>query len=391
MRILLDYRPALRQRTGVGEWVHELGCSLLDLRRTGDPLARGLDLAVWTASLRDRPAPDARAALDGASFIDRRIPVRPLVWAWNRLGWPPVERLAGGRYDVIHSTTPLLVPSRSGLRVCTIYDLDFLTHPERTWGEMRRDFPALVRQHAHRADLVVTISEYSSRQIQSRLGIPDDRICVCRPGVPGWAGQVGPGEPARDGYILFVGTLELRKNVGGLLDAYERLLAAWPSAPPLVIAGGFGDAARPWIERAASGPLAGRVDLRGYVSDPGRAALYRGAAVLVLPSFDEGFGLPALEAMALGIPVIASNRGALPEVVGDAGLLVAPEDAAGWSAAMHRVLTEEGRAHAMRRDGLARAREFQWVDASRSLLAAFAAGLRNAAGTTGRAARRTSR
>jgi glycosyltransferase involved in cell wall biosynthesis len=371
MRILLDYRPALRQRTGVGEWVHELGCSLLQLRRSGEPLARDLELAVWTASLRDRPSPAARTALDGAAVIDRRIPVRALVWAWNRLAWPPVETLAGRAFDVVHSTTPLLVPQRSGLRVCTIYDLDFLSHPERTWGEMHRDFPALARLHAQRADLVVTISEYSSRQIQARLGVPADRICVCRPGVPHWVGDEGRGAPARDGYILFVGTLEPRKNVGGLLDAYERLLAAWPSAPNLVLAGGFSQAASSWIERAKMAPLAGHVELRGYVSDDNRIALYRGAAMLVLPSFDEGFGLPALEAMALGVPVIAADRGALPEVVGRAGLLAAPDDAGAWSVLMQRVLTDQGLAESLRSDGFARSREFQWAEAARSLLAAF--------------------
>ena len=130
-----------------------------------------------------------------------------------------------------------------------------------------------------------------------------------------------PAPPAPDGYILFVGTLEPRKNVGGLLDAYERLLAGWPAAPRLVLAGGLSDAAQPWVERTRSAPLAGHVELRGYVADADRVALYRGAALLVLPSFDEGFGLPALEAMALGVPVIASDRGALPEVVGRAGLL----------------------------------------------------------------------
>ena len=371
MRILLDYRPALRQRTGVGEWVHELGCSLLQLRRSGDPLARGLELAVWTASLSDRPSPSARTALDGATVIDRRIPVRALVWAWNRLAWPPVEMLAGRAFDVVHSTTPLLVPQRSGLRVCTIYDLDFLAHPERTWGEMRRDFPALARQHAQRADLVVTISDYSSRQIQAQLGVPADRICVCRPGVPQWARDDGRGAAARDGYILFVGTLEPRKNVGGLLDAYERLLAAWPSAPPLVLAGGFSQAASAWIERARSAPLAGHVELRGYVSDADRVALYRGAGVLVLPSFDEGFGLPALEAMAMGVPVIASDRGALPEVVGRAGLLAAPDDAVAWSVLMQSVLTDHGLAETLRSDGFARSREFRWAEAARRLLAAF--------------------
>jgi len=372
MRILLDYRPALRQRTGVGEWVHELGCSLLDLRRSGEPLARSLELTVWTSSLRDRLSAAARSDLDGATFIDRRMPVRTLIWAWNRLNWPPIERLAGRQFDVVHSTTPLLVPSRAGLKVCTIYDLDFLNHPERAWGEMQRDFPSLTREHARRADLVVTISDYSSRQIEAQLGVPAGRICVCRPGVPRWVREAAPGPPANAGYVLFMGTLEPRKNVGGLLDAYQRLVEHWPAAPPLVLAGGVTDAARPWIDRAQSGLLRGRVDVRGYVADLDRIALYRGAALLVLPSFDEGFGLPVLEAMALGVPVIVSDRGALPEVVGTAGLVAAPDDPGAWRAQMQRVLTTPQVAATMRADGLARSRQFDWQASARRLLGALA-------------------
>lgn len=371
MRILLDYRPALRQRTGVGEWVHELARSLLALRSSGDPLADGLELVLWSASLRDRLDPAALADLAGAVAIDRRIPVRALTWAWNRLEWPPVEMLAGSRFDVVHATTPLLVPSRHGARVCTIYDLDFLSHPDRAWGEMRRDFPALVRAHAARADCVVTISAHSRAQILEQLEVLPHRIVVCRPGVPGWAGAEGPALPAAGGYILFVGTLEPRKNVQGLLEAYGKLLAADPAAPRLVLAGRPTEAAAPWLEQARAAPLGGRVEIRGYVPDAQRRALYAGAAMLVLPSFEEGFGLPALEAMALGVPVVASTRGALPEVVGDAGLLADPADAGALCAKMQRVLREPGLASQMREQGLRRARQFSWDTSARTLLGAF--------------------
>ena len=388
MRILLDYRPALRQRTGVGEWVHELARSLLQLRRTNAPPARDLDLVIWSASFRDRLDTLARKQLDGARFVDRRIPVRPLIWAWNRLNWPPVEALAAGQFDVVHATTPLLVPSRAGLRVCTIYDLDFLQHPDRTWGEMRRDFPSRVRDHVRRADLVVTISEHSSRQIQTCLDVPPERIVVCPPGVPAWAQKcsTAPREPGR-GYLLFVGTLEPRKNIVGLLDAYEKLVAAVPAAPKLVLAGGATEAAGPWIQRAQSGPLRGRVDIRGYVRDTERPALYAGAAALVLPSFEEGFGLPALEAMALGVPVIASTRGALPEVIGKAGLLADPGDAEAFATLMRRVLGEDGLAARMRTEGLDRARRFDWRVSAAHLLEAF----RNASPSDRRAGWRVSK
>jgi len=372
MKVLLDYRPALRDRTGVGEWVHQLAQHLLALKASGSADAAACDLTLWTSSWRDRPTPSSVAELEGATIVDRRIPVRPLTWAWNRAGWPTVETLTSRRFDLVHATSPLLLPSRSGLRICTIYDLDFLAHPERTWGEMRRDYPSLAQAHASRADGIVTISDYSKRQIEKLLGIAGDRIVVCRPGVPSWA-AVSRREalPGRDGYILFVGTLEPRKNVGGLLAAYRELVERDSGTPRLVLAGRVTPAAGDWVAAAKAPPLAGRVDVLGYVADDQRGPLYRGAQVLVLPSFEEGFGLPALEAMALGVPVVASTSGALPEVVGGAGLLVEATDTRALAAAIHAAASDAELAARMRRDGLARAAAFDWPESASALLRAY--------------------
>src|SRR4029077_10959373 len=151
-----------------------------------------------------------------------------------------------------------------------------------------------------------------------------DRIHVCPPGAPGWTPRAAA--PAR-GDVLFLGTLEPRKNVGGLLELYELLLPGTAKAgvPELVLAGKATDQAQPWLERLERPPLKGVVRHVGYVAPAERESLYRGARLLVLPSFEEGFGLPVLEAMSLGVPVVAARRGSLPELVGDAGPLVDPE------------------------------------------------------------------
>ncbi|MCX6539182.1 MAG: glycosyltransferase family 1 protein [Acidobacteria bacterium] len=376
MRLFLDYRPALKEPTGVGAWIHELVRALLALKASGEPRAEGLEIALFSSSLRDRLAGSAVGELAGVTPVDCRLPVRALNLAWYRLGWPPVEWLARGPFDIVHATTPVLLPARSGLRVSTIYDLDFLHHPDRAWGEMQRDFPRLVGDHSRRADLVVTISNHSARGISRELGVSDDRIAVCRPGVPRWITSQATVQPPRSGgYILFVGTLEPRKNIAGLLDAYERLLSRWPDAPHLILAGRQTPAAQPWIERAKGSAFKGQVDIRGYISDADRAATYLGAAVVVLPSFEEGFGLPALEAMALGIPVVVSNRGALPEVVGHAGLQVDPADADGIADALYRLLREPGLHRTCRDAGLARAREFNWSDSALLLLQHYLAAM----------------
>jgi glycosyltransferase involved in cell wall biosynthesis len=381
MHLLVDYRPALRARTGVGEWIHNLVRSVLHLpaRSGGTPPP---SVTLFVSSWKDRPSADARRDLGGAAFADRRIPVRLLTLAWNRLSWPPVESLIGGRYDVALSATPLLVPSRASVKVVTVHDFDFLDHPERTWGEMRRDFPVMVSRHVRAADLVATNSRFTALEAERRLGIPPERLVVCRPGIPDWIAALDgwrDSRPAPGGYILFVGTLEGRKNVPGLLAAYAKLVAKRPAAPNLVLAGAAAPGASDWLQRALVGPLANRVEVRGYVAPGERPALYAGAAMLVLPSYMEGFGLPVLEAMALGLPVLVSSRGALPEVAGDAGVILDPDDADGWADAMARVVAEPGLSASMSAKGRAQAARFSWQDTAAALVDRLGARLAPAA------------
>jgi glycosyltransferase involved in cell wall biosynthesis len=157
-----------------------------------------------------------------------------------------------------------------------------------------------------------------------------------------------------------MGTIEPRKNVGALLDAYGHLLARGAGLPELLLAGKATDAARPTLDRLYQPPLRGAVRHLGYVDADRRRALYEGARLLVLPSFDEGFGLPVLEAMTVGVPVVAANRGSLPEVAGGAGLLIDPEDPGDLAAAIDKVLTDDAFAAACASKGVARSRDFNW-------------------------------
>jgi len=366
VRVLVDYRSALKGRSGVGEYAHGLVGALLAARGTvpGDRV----DVTIFSSSWKDRLTvpPDLR----GVGAIDLRIPVSGLNFAWHRLGWPPAELLARTRFDVTHSLHPLLLPSRTAAQVVTIHDLNFLEHPERTRAEIRRDYPALAREHAHRADRIIAVSRFTAGEIEAKLGVPAERISVCSIGAPDWKPR--PAIP-RDGYILFFGTLEPRKNVGTLLDAYERLIAGAGEAavPDLVLAGQAIPEARTWLDRLQRPPLAGRARHVGYVRPADRESLYRGARLLVQPSFDEGFGIPVLEAMTTGVPVVAANRGALPEVLGDAGLLVAAHDAEGMAAAMRTLVTDEAASAACVARGLARARMFRWDDMAARVIEAY--------------------
>jgi glycosyltransferase involved in cell wall biosynthesis len=305
---------------------------------------------------------------------------------WHRVEWPPVEWLAG-EADVVHAAHPLLIPSARAARVVTVHDLFFLSHPERTAAEIRRDYAALAASHARRADAVIAVSQYTRRQVVERLGVDAGRVHVCSSGARAWArlGQA-PNVPA-DGYVLFIGTLEPRKNLGVLLDAYERLAARGGRVPPLRIAGGTGPGASAWLDRIGRPPLDAVVSYVGYVADDAREALFAGARTLVLPSLDEGFGLPALEAMSAGIPVVASNAGAIPEVVGDAAVLFDPSDPDALAHALSRLATDEAWALDRAAAGLTRARAFTWDAAARALRRAYDDAVAGHAAQTARAKR----
>jgi glycosyltransferase involved in cell wall biosynthesis len=381
VRVLIDYRAALRERSGVGQYAHEIARALLTGRAAGCSDETRLDLTLFSSSWKDRfvPAPE----LAQASIVDRRVPVSVLNFAWHRLQWPPAEALAGGGFDVVHSLHPLIMPARRAAQVITIHDLDFLSHPERTRAEVRRDYPRLAREHAARADHVIVNSQFTADEVQRVLGVGPDRLSVARPGRPPW--QARRHAPASGDYLLFVGTLEPRKNVGGLLDAYERILGRRSDFPPLLLAGRGTGAARPWLERIARAPLAGRVRHAGYVPESGRRALYERARLLVHAAMEEGFGMTVLEAMSAGVPVVASNRGAIPEVVGDAGLLVNPDDTEALAAAMERAVDDETLAEGLSAAGALRAQCFSWDAAAAATLAGYRAAVEHRSSRRGAA------
>ena len=361
MRILADYRPALRQRTGVGEYLHQLMGAYAS--------AYPGEVTLFTSSWKDRP-PTGLASELGVEVVDRRIPVRVLNLLWHRVEWPPVEVVAG-RFDVVHAAHPLLLPTRRAAQVVTIHDLFFLSDPARTTAEIRRDYPALVGSHARRAHAVITSTDHGKQLVGDRLGVARDRIYTCSPGAPTWRTLGRRPNLPPGGYLLFVGTLEPRKNLGVLLDAYSMLLSTLREVPPLVIAGRAPREAAPLLARIVEPPLAGRVRVLGYVTDAERENLYAGARALILPSLDEGFGLPVLEAMSAGVPVVASNRGALPEVVGTGGMLIDPTRPADLAAALAPLIADDVVAEHWGAAGLERARAFRWSAAAETLRLAY--------------------
>jgi glycosyltransferase involved in cell wall biosynthesis len=347
--VLIDYRAALRGRSGVGEYGHQVVAALARHFPRADG-NRALEITIFSSSWKDRLHPPAD--LGSVEAIDRRIPVSVLNFAWHRLGWPTVERVSGRAFDVTHSLHPLIMPSRHAAQVVTIHDLHFLHRPELTRAEIRRDYRPLVRSHAHRADAVIASSRFAASEIQRLLELPADRVHVCPPGAPDW-------RPARRvrGYVLF------SDSSPGRMSACCSTCGSFVAAPvpELLLAGRATEASRGWLERISRPPLAQTVRHVGYVDATDRQALYEGARMLVQPSLEEGFGLTVLEAMTAGVPVIAANRGALPELVEQAGLLVEPEPDA-LAKAIEVMRTDETLARRSAERGRARANQFSWAN-----------------------------
>jgi len=360
----LDVRPTLSRPTGVGTYV-------LGLAERLPALAPHDRFHFFSASFKERYSP--RAWAPNVRLVDRRLPVRALNAAWNHLAWPPLDSLVGAALDLVHSPSPLLVPCRRGKRVVTIHDLFFLKHPELVEGETRRDFVTLARDHVRRADGVLCVSEYTASEARRLLGVPEEKIAVTPHGVdPIYRTAVGDDEAEETlrrlrlprGGILYVGSAEKRKNLVTLVMAYMTL-ARRRRLPPLILAG-------PGSDWAQGGNRVGpQIVATGYLDRPDLRVLMAVSSMLVLPSLEEGFGLPVVEAMAAGLPVVCSSGSALAEVAGDAACLVEPRDFAGIAHAVERLLDDRALAAEMRRRGLERSRRFDWEDTAARTLAFY--------------------
>ena len=289
------------------------------------------------------------------------LPAGPTQW-WDQVALP--RALRQDEVDVFLSPyykRPLRAPCPS---VITIHDLYFIDYPGRR--RPLRDFTltVLARAYARGAAAIIADSEHSRQAIVARLGLPAERVVVIPVGLGREFVASAPSPAQRDRYrlgpryVLYVGNFLPHKNLPLLLRAWAALPASHRGTHRLILAGGDRGGQPALAALARTLGIAASVDFSGLVADEDLPAVYGGAVALVLPSLEEGFGLPALEAMACGAPVIVSTRGALPEVVGDAGVLVDPERPEALTAALTRVLGNEIEREAMRRRGLARAATF---------------------------------
>jgi glycosyltransferase involved in cell wall biosynthesis len=290
-----------------------------------------------------------------------------------------VELLAH-RPALLHS--PDFIPPAFGpqRRVITVHDLSFLYYPDYLTPASRRYYSGQIRWATQVADQVIADSHHTRQDIIERLGAEPERVTTIHLAAgPAFAGPLPPAEAAAilsrralsPGFILFAGTIEPRKNIPTLLRAYWRLSDKHRQTPPLIIAGRKGWLYEPTLRLIGELGLAGKVLHLEDLADKELAALYQTAALLALPSHYEGFGLPILEAMSVGCPVICSNRASLPEVAGSAAVLLEPDDVEAWQDALARLLEDSALAGRLRQEGLAQAARFNWARTARETLAVY--------------------
>jgi len=335
----------------------------------------------------ERPPSDIDAAsilqVKAPNFQNRKAPLsaRTLTILWHHLRLPiPVEWFTGP-VDIFHSTDFCLPPVRQARTILTVHDLTFMRLPECAEAGLRAYLNKVVPRSIERADLVLADSQSTKKDLIELLGVSPDKIKVVYAGVETrfrpMEGEIALQRIKKRyrldfSFILSLGTLEPRKNFTGLIEAYALMRGKGQGMGDrrlkLVIAGGKGWLYDDIFARVEELGLENEVIFPGFVADEDLPALYNLAELFVFPSLYEGFGLPPLEAMACGTPVVTSDRPSLPEVVGEAGLMVEATDSQELAEAMERVLTDENLRWEMREKGLKQAVKFTWEAAAEKLL-----------------------
>ncbi|MBE0689441.1 MAG: glycosyltransferase family 4 protein [Anaerolineae bacterium] len=282
--------------------------------------------------------------------------------------------------DLLHS--PDFIPPLHGARrhIITVHDLTFLRYPDYVTAGSRLYYNDQIAWAVRHADHILVDSDATRHDLIDMLHVPDAKMTLSSLGVDPEFRPLTPDERARwraqldlpGDYILFVGTFEPRKNIGGLLSAYAALLKRLPeTTPPLVLAGTRGWLFEETMAEISRMNLGTRVIWRESVPQEAMPALYNLARALVLPSFYEGFGLPVLEAMACGTVPIVSNRSSLPEVAGDVGLQIDPDNLDTLVAALEHALTDDGWLSAQQELAVAQAAKFTWQHTAEVTLATY--------------------
>ncbi len=369
MKIGLCTPSILYPEGGVGNYMRHLSRAIAEVDSLNDYVIFGNPESFRQYALDER-----RFELVNRGVLTR---YRPLRMGWEHILFP-LECLARA-VQIIHAMMFVIPIVETTKTVVTIYDMGFHLHPQFHQAQKVAYFKAMIERSARRADLILTISQYTKEEICNVLDVPEEKVRVthlahqaafCRLDDPHRMADMRRRLKINWPYILFVGTIEPRKNVERLLEAFAIYKKGKKIDITLVIAGrrGWGCDVEAWIAERA---LQDDVIFTDVVSQDDLVSLYNGCAVFVYPSLYEGFGIPILEAMACGAAVITSQDSAMAEVAGEAALLVDPTSVEEIRAAIDRLLTNETLRQDYIRKGLKRAKSFSWHNTARQTIAAY--------------------
>ena len=371
MRIAIDYTPGIAQRAGIGRYTRSLVQALTEID-TED-----------TFTLFSSEPPREAYGFPTASNVQPRVIAignRAATILWQRLNLPIPAEVAFGRADVLHGPDFILPPALGVPRVVTIHDLAFLTNPECAEPNLVEYLRAVVPRSLQRADRIIAVSQRTADDLVERLRVPRDKIHVIHLGIDRAFTSAHDSEAERrlrerlgitQPFILAVGTIEPRKNYRSLIAAFAKATRE-PNGPPLmVIAGRTGWLYDGAFQAVDDFDVRKRVVFLDFIPDEDLPTLYQAATALAMPSIYEGFGIPIIEAMASGTPVICSDAGPLPEVAGDAALIVPVSSLDALADALYRVATDASLRRSLTDRGLARAQRFSWTEAARAHLTVY--------------------
>jgi len=373
VRVGFDYRPALINREGIGRYARELVRGFLDLE-----FGAHLGLFAYTLAGSKFSKQELGIAGKRAELVRLRFPSRWIPALLERLG-KGVDDLVGG-CDVYHHTNPHLLRVRRAVEVATIFDciytLDASEDTASAAGYLSHEAAVRMTEAARetiaRVKLVIVPTEYVGAEVVMTFGVNPERIAIAHLGCDHVARDLPPeGFPRpKDPYVLTVSRVDARKNHLRMLEAFEQIVKeGFPHK--WIIAGPPGHGAEVFERALAASPARARVEWRRFVGDAELPQLYSQADVFLFASLNEGFGLPPLEAMACGTPVVSSCVTSMPEVLGDAALLVEPTDSGMIFEATRRLLAEPEIAREFATKGKRRAREFTWKECARKTLLAY--------------------
>jgi len=375
LHIVVDFSAAIHQRAGIGRYTSSLiGAVLAEDTVNRYTLLHARADGEATATLAASLPPNARTL---------QVPLSPrwFTLLWYRWRLPMPLRSLAGPWDIYHSPDFVLPRLGGGRSIVTVHDLSFLRTPQFAEPRLRRYLTKAVPRAMQQADRILADSAATKEDIEDLLDIPPSRIQVVHAACDAGIRRVRDATLLQQTqrrlelprpYVLSLGTLEPRKNLEGLVHAYRLLLQALPDTRHhLVIVGHKGWLYEGIFHAIAETGLAEHVHICTNVEDEDLSAVYSMADLFVFPSWYEGFGMPPLEAMACDVPVIASDRGSLPEVLGDAALYVKPEDIEGIARAMSRLLEGDEERDALMQRGRKQVQRFSWQRSARELLALY--------------------